>query len=69
MVVIFAPAAAAAGMEQERVAAPSISTVQAPHWPSPQPYFVPVRSKPVAQDGEQGLFRGCIHLILFAIDV
>src|SRR5215467_12914269 len=22
----------------------SIKTVQAPHWPSPQPYFVPVRS-------------------------
>src|SRR2546430_11290614 len=23
---------------------PSIRTVQAPHWPSPQPYLVPVRS-------------------------
>src|SRR3954451_4443277 len=30
------------GSEQERVAAPSIWTVQAPHWAMPQPYFVPV---------------------------
>ena len=27
------------GMTQERAATPSISTVQAPHSPSPQPYF------------------------------
>src|ERR1017187_3202022 len=27
---------------QERVAFPSTSTVQSPHWPSPQPYLVPV---------------------------
>src|SRR4051812_11774817 len=29
----------------DRVAFPSISTVQAPHWPSPQPYLVPVMSR------------------------
>ena len=30
------------GTRQERVAAPSKCTVQAPHWPMPQPNFVPV---------------------------
>ena len=28
---------------QERTAAPSRCTVHAPHWATPQPYFVPVR--------------------------
>ena len=31
------------GSWQERMGAPSSKTVQAPHWPSPQPYLVPVR--------------------------
>src|SRR3954469_15862941 len=42
MVTIFLPAAALAGNEQERVATPSICTVQAPHCAMPQPYLVPV---------------------------
>src|SRR5581483_4986835 len=29
---------------QERTATPSSKTVHAPHWPSPQPYFGPVKS-------------------------
>src|SRR5258708_6843605 len=33
------------GMTQDLVASPSISTVQAPHSPSPQPYLLPVRLK------------------------
>src|SRR5712692_4933762 len=36
-------AARLTGIEHERVAAPFISTLQAPHWPMPQPYLVPVR--------------------------
>src|SRR4029077_2182998 len=32
------------GVMQERWALPSIKTVHAPHWPSPQPYLLPVRS-------------------------
>ena len=28
---------------QERTGAPSSRTVHEPHWPMPQPYFVPVR--------------------------
>ena len=35
-------AAALTGIAQERTAAPSMWTVQAPHWAMPQPYFVPV---------------------------
>src|ERR1700683_400493 len=31
-------------VRQERLATPSMRTVHAPHWPSPQPYLVPVRS-------------------------
>src|SRR3954462_13855681 len=42
MVVIFLPAAADTGNEQERVGVPSMCTVQAPHWAMPQPYLVPV---------------------------
>src|SRR5881275_871349 len=43
MVVIFLPTARLACMKQDLVATPSRSTVHAPHWPMPQPYFVPVR--------------------------
>src|SRR5258708_16475892 len=43
MVVIFLPSAAATGITQERTAAPSMCTVQAPHCAMPQPYLVPVR--------------------------
>src|SRR5438876_11182726 len=39
------PAAVPTGVMQERVARPAISTVQAPHWPSPHPYLQPVRSR------------------------
>src|SRR6202171_1264237 len=42
MVVICLPATALTGTEQERIATPSIWTVQAPHWAMPQPYLVPV---------------------------
>src|SRR5580704_12917942 len=42
MVVTFLPATIATGVWQERTALPSRCTVQAPHMPAPQPYFVPV---------------------------
>src|SRR3954471_11507442 len=46
MVTIFwLSETALTGSEQERVATPSIWTVQAPHWAMPQPYLVPVRPK------------------------
>src|SRR5262249_37153751 len=45
MVTIFLPATLPTRVTHDRVGAPSISTVQAAHWPSPHPYFVPVRSK------------------------
>src|SRR5262249_46402170 len=43
MVVICFPSAPPTGKEQERVATPSMWTVQAPHCAMPQPYLVPVR--------------------------
>src|SRR3984893_13285041 len=42
MVVIFLPATFDIGVTQERAAAPSLCTVQAPHSAMPQPNFVPV---------------------------
>src|SRR4051812_49574023 len=42
MVVICLPAASLIDTPQERIATPSIWTVQAPHCAMPQPYFVPV---------------------------
>jgi len=39
----FLPTAALTGTTQERIGAPSICTVQAPHCAMPQPYLVPVR--------------------------
>src|ERR1700748_75010 len=44
MVVTDLPATALSGVTQERVAAPSMCTVQAPHWATPQPNLVPVSS-------------------------
>src|SRR5690242_17379979 len=42
MVVTFLLPTEFNGTWQERVATPSIITVQAPHWAMPQPYLVPV---------------------------
>src|SRR3954447_12994061 len=42
MVVICLPAASLTVTPQERIATPSIWTVQAPHCAMPQPYLVPV---------------------------
>ena len=33
------------GKAQERMDSPLMCTVQAPHWPIPQPYFEPVRPR------------------------
>src|SRR5438552_2723194 len=45
MVVIRLPAAFDTGVMHDRTGSPSSRTVQAPHWPSPHPYLVPVRSR------------------------
>src|SRR4051794_30249603 len=44
MVTTFLPSAREAGVRQEKTRRPSRSTEQAPHWPSPHPYLVPVSS-------------------------
>jgi hypothetical protein len=38
-------AASPTGVMQERRGDPPSKTVQAPHWPSPQPYLLPTRSR------------------------
>src|SRR5262249_35304415 len=43
IVVTFFPVTAATGVTHERTGWPSTWTVQAPHWATPQPNFVPVR--------------------------
>jgi hypothetical protein len=45
MVVIFLPETCDTAVWQERVALPSMCTVQAPQRPAPQPNLVPVRLK------------------------
>src|SRR6266851_1884905 len=44
MVTILSPALRSpTGIEHDRITSPLICTEQAPHWATPQPYFVPVR--------------------------
>src|SRR5215469_306458 len=45
IVVICLPETELTRVMHERCDFPSISTVHAPHWPSPQPYLLPVRSR------------------------
>ena len=44
-VVISLSANSAIGVTQENTGSPSTSTVQAPHWPSPQPNFAALSFK------------------------
>jgi len=43
--LVCVPAAARTGVKQDVTGLPSSKTVQARHWPSPQPYLVPVRRR------------------------
>src|SRR5262245_61219739 len=56
MVVIRFPETALTGITHERTAAPSIGTGQAPHWATPQPYFVPVRPTCSRMTQSSGVF-------------
>src|SRR5712692_4480845 len=54
--VVMAPFAATdTGTEQERAGLPSISTVQAPHWASPQPNFGPFSSRSLRRTYRSGV--------------
>ena len=57
MVVMSLPAAADTGTEQERIATPSMWTVQAPHWAMPQPNFVPVNPSSSRSAHSSGMSR------------
>ena len=52
-VVILLSPTPETGVMQERTARPSICTVQAPHWPSPQPKRGLLKREFVAQGVEQ----------------
>src|SRR5712692_6740959 len=54
-VVMLPFAAADTGTEQERTDLPSISTVQAPHWASPQPNFGPFSSRSLRRTYRSGV--------------
>jgi hypothetical protein len=65
MVVIFWPTAAEIGVMQERPAAPSRCTVQAPHSAAPQPNLVPVMfrlSRSAHRMGVDGSASTCVSL-------
>src|SRR5258708_3303515 len=54
-VVILLLAAVETGTEQERAGLPSSSTVQAPHWASPQPNFGPFSSRSLRRTYSSGV--------------
>ena len=53
MVVICAPSACSARIEQDFTARPFMWTVQAPHWAVSQPTWVPVRAELLANQLHQ----------------
>ena len=60
MVVTKLPSSWPIGTRQQRTALPSTWTVQAPQWPVPQPYLVPVRldaSRSAQSKGVSGSIR------------
>ena len=63
MVMMSRPGASSASTRQAFTGAPSISTVQVPQLPLPQPSLVPVRPEPVAQQVEQRVARVGEHAV------
>src|ERR1700741_2359571 len=62
MVTTLAPSSAPIGTEQDRIGAPLICTVQAPHCAIPQPNFVPVNpitSRKTQRSGGSGSMLIC----------
>src|SRR3954464_11140806 len=58
MVVICDLPRLSTGVTQDRVAMPSICTVQAPHWAIPQPNFVPVMPSTSRNTQRSGMSAG-----------
>src|SRR6266849_5462321 len=72
IVVIGLPAAALTAIWHDLRGTPPISTVQAPHWPSPQPYLLPVRpssSRSTYNSGVSGSYRTGYFLPLTSISI
>ena len=68
MVVTDRPETSFTAVMQARAASPSIWTVQAPHSATPQPYFVPVSPKFVAQKPEQWHRWIAVEGLFLAVD-
>src|SRR6185436_19447225 len=58
IVVTFLAPTAETGVIHERVACPSIWTVQAPHWAMPQPNLVPFRPSASRSTHKSGIRSG-----------
>src|SRR5437016_3541654 len=58
IVVILVFTAAETGVPHERTGLPSMCTVQAPHWPTPQPNFVPFRFSTSRRTHKRGIESG-----------
>ena len=77
MVTTVLPATAETGVVQERSALPLMCTVQAPHRPAPQPYFVPVsptwsrmaHSSGVFRVGRRNSFKGVIIFYVNKVEI
>ena len=68
MVVICLPAAALTGIEHERIATPSIWTVQAPHWRDAAAIFGAGQAERVPQHPQQGRVGLDLDVVGLAVD-
>src|SRR5215472_6207622 len=69
MVTMGLPAAAEKGVRHDRTALPSSSTVHAPHWPSPHPYFVPVSCSLSRRTQSSGSSEGALTCCSFPFTI
>ena len=67
MVVISRPSARAASDRHDFTRLPSISTVQAPHWPRSQPFLEPVRWR-CSRRASSSVVRGSSARMLGSVD-
>ena len=67
MVVMAALAACATVTWHDRVARPRRLTVQAPHWPMPQPNLVPFRFRTSRRAHNRGMSAGTSTVVAFPL--
>src|SRR5687768_2664334 len=57
------------GVEHDRTALPRMCTVQAPHWPMPQPNLVPFRLRTFRRTHSRGMSPGTSTVVAFPFTV